>query len=450
MSQRAIPYRPLLLLLCAIFAGRVFIQFYLQYSSVDFLPAFDLWHSEAMPYKMLFTLQCVLLVLMLWGAWTSAVRKIRPRLGLVVITFGLIYLILMLARLGIAVSGSSDQLWFEGAVPTAIHFVLIAYVLVLGVNVRGYSNSAQPGVVHRTVRVIAYPAVLITAYLLFIWMLSVGTPLMFSAYLTVLVGAVVIMLHETFVSHREDWHPQRQDLITDGVFLVFVQVALPVLLKACALWLIVELSQQGGATWFSSSWPHQAPVLVQVAFMMLIAEFFRYWIHRASHKYMPLWKLHAVHHAADKLYTINVGRFHPLDKSLQFLGDTLPFLLFGLAPEVFAAYFVLYALNGFYQHSNSDVKLGVFNWIIAGPELHRWHHSANYKEANANFGNNLIVWDALFGTRFLPTERSVGLVGIGNSNWPAGFIAQLTAPFTTSTQAPVKVNSQPADPSQSR
>ena len=147
--------------------------------------------------------------------------------------------------------------------------------------------------------------------------------------------------------------------------------------------------------------------------MLIIAEFFRYWIHRALHVYGPLWKLHAVHHASDKLYTINVGRFHPFDKAIQFLGDTAPFLLLGVNAEVFAAYFVLYAINGFYQHSNADVRLGFLNYIIAGPELHRWHHSAKIAEANANYGNNLIVWDTVFGTRFLPSDREVGRIGIG-------------------------------------
>jgi sterol desaturase/sphingolipid hydroxylase (fatty acid hydroxylase superfamily) len=180
-------------------------------------------------------------------------------------------------------------------------------------------------------------------------------------------------------------------------------------------------------------WPHEAPVLVQIMLMLVVAEFFRYWIHRALHVVGPLWQLHAVHHASDKLYTINVGRFHPFDKAIQFFGDTAPFLLLGVSPEVFGMYFVLYAINGFYQHSNAYVKLGPLNYLIAGPELHRWHHSAKISEVNSNYGNNLIIWDTVFGTRYLPEDREVGRIGIGNRNWPNGFRAQLLAPFTTST-----------------
>jgi len=311
--QTEIPYKALLLLLCAIFAARVFIQFFLQYFSVGFLPPFDLWHSEAMPYLVLFSLQCILLVLMIWGALTERTTA-RPVLGAVTCGLGIIYLFSMLSRLAIGLTESSDRLWFEGAVPTAIHFVLIAYVLVLGASLLQYqvgkSRLAVPAL-----KILGYPGVLITAYLLFIWMLQIGAPLMFSAYLTVLVGATMIVLHENFAPHREDWRPNKQDLITDGLFLGLVQVALPALMKILALALIVWLAQRDGLGGLPALWPHDAPVLIQVFMMMMIAEFFRYWIHRASHKYIPLWKLHAVHHAADKLYTINVGRFHPLDKA---------------------------------------------------------------------------------------------------------------------------------------
>lgn len=433
-AQSPIPYRAILLLLCAIFAARVFIQFGLQFTSVSFLPVFNLWHSEAMPYLVLFSAQVALLTSMIYGAITSKNRVIRPKLGQLFCVLGFIYLFAMLSRLAIGITESSDKLWFEGAVPTAIHFILIAYVFVFGANLQGY-RADGPGKTSALLGAFGYPLVLLTSYLLFIWMLQIGTPLMFSAYLAVLVGATIIIVHETFAPHRKDWRPELEDLISDGLFLVFVQVALPAMMKAGALALIIWLSLNNVDFMLHSLWPHNMPIILQVILMLCVAEFFRYWIHRASHRFIPLWKLHAVHHASDKLYTINVGRFHPFDKAIQFLGDTLPFVLFGVKPEVFAAYFVLYALNGFYQHSNANVKLGVFNWIIAGPELHRWHHSASYKEANANFGNNLIIWDSLFGTRYLPEAKTVGRVGIGNPNWPSGFFAQLLAPFNTSTNA---------------
>jgi len=163
--------------------------------------------------------------------------------------------------------------------------------------------------------------------------------------------------------------------------------------------------------------------------MVLMADFFRYWLHRLSHEWMPLWRLHAVHHSPHKLYSMNVGRFHPLEKSIQFIFDALPFIILGITENVLALYFVFYSINGFFQHCNIKIYLGPLNYVISGPELHRWHHSVKIKESNKNFGNNLIVWDLLFGTWHLPKAKKVEQLGLINRNYPLGLIEQLKSPF---------------------
>ena len=162
--------------------------------------------------------------------------------------------------------------------------------------------------------------------------------------------------------------------------------------------------------------------------MILGADFLRYWLHRASHRFNILWRFHAVHHAPDHLYIFNVARFHPLEKALQFAVEVLPFILMGVTQEVTATCFVFYALNGFYQHSNTMLHLGILNWVVAGPELHRWHHAREPKISNHNFGNNLIIWDSCFGTRLLPRLEEVGGLGLRNPRYPRGFLAQTLAP----------------------
>ena len=109
--------------------------------------------------------------------------------------------------------------------------------------------------------------------------------------------------------------------------------------------------------------------------------------------------------------------------------DALPFVVLGVSPEVLALYFVFYGLNGFFQHCNIEMRMGFLNYIISGPELHRWHHSKFGEESNNNYGNNLIIWDLLFGTWFLPSDREVGDLGLINRNYPLGFMHQLGTPF---------------------
>ena len=115
-------------------------------------------------------------------------------------------------------------------------------------------------------------------------------------------------------------------------------------------------------------WPVAPPIWQQVVLMLLVAELLRYPLHIAAHNTKTLWRLHAVHHSPKKLYWLNVGRFHPVEKSLQYVLDTLPFMLVGVGAEVVSLYFVFYAVNGFYQHSNVDVRYGPLNYIVSGPE----------------------------------------------------------------------------------
>ena len=109
--------------------------------------------------------------------------------------------------------------------------------------------------------------------------------------------------------------------------------------------------------------------------------------------------------------------------------DTLPFILIGVSEQVVMLYFVFYAINGFFQHSNVDAKYGVLNYVVSGAELHRWHHSKLIEESNRNYGNNLIVWDLVFGSWFLPKNRRVAELGLINRSYPLEFGAQMKTPF---------------------
>ena len=210
--------------------------------------------------------------------------------------------------------------------------------------------------------------------------------------------------------------------------MVFVQAILPKLLSFCAAFLLLtHFNRQDGG--LNGYWPYDYPRHIQALLMLFSADFLRYWLHRISHEWYPLWRLHAVHHSPHKLYWLNVGRFHPGDKTLQFIFDSLPFLLLGISEEVLAIYFVFYGINGFFQHCNINLRLGFLNYVISGPELHRWHHSFVIKEANKNYGNNLIIWDLLFGTWFLPSDREIEKLGLKNRAYPLDFVNQLGTPF---------------------
>ncbi|MBL4906541.1 MAG: sterol desaturase family protein, partial [Sneathiella sp.] len=257
---------------------------------------------------------------------------------------------------------------------------------------------------------------------------NAGLPVTASAYLAVTIAAFFITCHELKFPYRKNWKPDGGEIPTDITFLVIIQVGLPFLLTASLVLYVAEVLHTRGWT-IDTLWPHDWPVILQVILMVILAEFPRYWLHRGFHKYSALWRFHAVHHSSHKLYWLNVGRFHPVDKAAQFMVDALPFALLGLSPDVLAAYLVFYAINGFFQHSNCSIRLGFLNYIVSGPELHRWHHSKVPKESDHNFGNNLILWDVIFRTRYLPAGKQVGDLGLINRRYPMSFLAQMKTPF---------------------
>lgn len=272
-----------------------------------------------------------------------------------------------------------------------------------------------------------YPLLFAGAIAAFAAMLAAGMNLVLATYVPILVTALVIVGLELRFPERLDWRPHRSDVVSDTAFMAFVQILLARLLAALAVFAIAAwMHEHAPSPW----WPHDWPLGAQMVAMVLLVDFMRYWVHRACHTYTPLWRLHEVHHSPDILYTLNVGRFHPLEKVLQFGCDGLPFLLLGVAPEVIGGYFLLYAVNGFFQHSNLHLRYGWLNYVVGSAETHRWHHARDPRTASCNFGNTTLVWDLLFGTWYLPGP--VDDIGITDRTYPKGFWAQMLTPFRAS------------------
>jgi sterol desaturase/sphingolipid hydroxylase (fatty acid hydroxylase superfamily) len=240
---------------------------------------------------------------------------------------------------------------------------------------------------------------------------------------------VFLGVSERLVPLHESWLHARGDLRTDiGLFLTngaVNQLVAPLLLAGAA-WGAGRLSGALGA----GLWP-EWPLWAGVPLALLVGELWEYAGHRAMHEVPALWRLHATHHSAPRLYWLNAARFHPLDILLVGIGKLLPLTLLGAGAAEIALVALFSAVHGAYQHANVPVRLGPLNWVFSMAELHRWHHAPDPAESNHNYGGNLIVWDVVFGTRYLPTDReppeAIGIADL--PRFPMGFAANLLAPF---------------------
>jgi sterol desaturase/sphingolipid hydroxylase (fatty acid hydroxylase superfamily) len=273
-----------------------------------------------------------------------------------------------------------------------------------------------------------YPAVMVTAFAIFALLYTSGAPLVVCTYVPVVLTALLVATLEAARPHRGEWVPDRAALTTDLTFLGVVQLALPPLAGFLFTYLLISPVRALELP-LTHLWPHHWPIWGQTLAMVCAVDFLRYWLHRWSHETNLLWRLHAVHHSVDRLYWLNTARFHPIEKVLQMALDSLPFLLLGVDALVLALYYVAYATNGFFQHCNVALRYGVLNYVVGSAETHRWHHSREPREANANYGNTVIVWDLLFGTWFLPSDRRVHQLGLHDRSFPSSFTALMRAPF---------------------
>jgi sterol desaturase/sphingolipid hydroxylase (fatty acid hydroxylase superfamily) len=298
-----------------------------------------------------------------------------------------------------------------------------------GSAARGSSARAPVplGRCQSAIRWVVYP-VLLGGALALLWALLVfGASLAWAPYIAVAIAGPLVILAERSLPYRQEWQASWADLTDDGMYLTIVQVALPLVLVWTVVWFLSE--KLGNAVVLFDVWPQHWPIWAQLLAKIVIGDFFRYWLHRAAHTWPLLWRLHAVHHQPEKLYTTNVFRFHPAEKTLQFLFDTLPFMLVGIGTEVLAYYFVFYSMSGLFQHSNCDVRLGWLNYLVSGPEVHRWHHSQAIAESNNNYAHSFVIWDLMFGTYFRPRGAEVARLGLHEPDYPRRFIGQLLAPF---------------------
>jgi len=176
-------------------------------------------------------------------------------------------------------------------------------------------------------------------------------------------------------------------------------------------------------------WPRAWPMWIQVLLAIVVAEFGFYWAHRIAHEWKPLWRFHAVHHSVSRLWIVNTGRFHFVDSFKSIILGMLILLALGAPMEALTWLSAVTAFIGMLTHCNIDMRFGTLSRWFNTPELHRWHHSRDLREGNKNYGENIMLWDHVFGTYFNTRDyRPPAEIGISEM-MPPGFLQQLAWPF---------------------
>ncbi|OWQ91861.1 sterol desaturase [Roseateles aquatilis] len=176
-------------------------------------------------------------------------------------------------------------------------------------------------------------------------------------------------------------------------------------------------------------WPTHWPLVVQVVIALVVVELGLYVAHRSAHEWPLLWRFHALHHSVRRLWVLNTGRFHVIDSAFKAVLGQIPLYLLGAPLAVFAWVGAVTAVTGLLTHCNIELRTGWLDRVFSTPALHRWHHSRVLEEGNRNYGENIVLWDLLFGTYLRPRHRPPVDIGI-DGHVETGFLAQLMQPLT--------------------
>jgi sterol desaturase/sphingolipid hydroxylase (fatty acid hydroxylase superfamily) len=258
-----------------------------------------------------------------------------------------------------------------------------------------------------------------------------------------LLSPVVIVLAALFIVLLERWRPYapQQSFLREGFWndLILYSIVQSYLAGLLISFLITWIDDGTGLSRLRlvSDWP----LWLQVSFFLVTHDLYIYFFHRLQHRSLRLWRLHEAHHSTKDVDWLSGSRSHAFEILINQTVEFAPIVLLGAAPEVALIKGMISAVWGMWIHANIDVHTGPLQYIINGPEMHRWHHSDVVADGSTNFATKLAVWDWIFGTAQLPREIKPKGYGIREIDFPDGYVRQhlfAFRPFRTGEYEPTE------------
>lgn len=172
------------------------------------------------------------------------------------------------------------------------------------------------------------------------------------------------------------------------------------------------------------------PIWAQLLLFLVTHDLYIYFFHRWQHTNKALWRIHEAHHAPTEVDWLAGARSHPLEILINQTIEFAPMVLLGAHPAVPVLKGMISAVWGMWIHSNINVRTGPLQYIINGPEMHRWHHAQDMPKPAVNYGTKLAIWDKWFGTMYLPKvkPKAYGLFE-EDERFPDGYFRQVFHAF---------------------
>lgn len=249
-----------------------------------------------------------------------------------------------------------------------------------------------------------------------------------------LVSLVFIPL-ERLVALKRDQKIFRTGWRTDVSHVMLTGIAVQ-LANVLFIVLIAEAIHQAVPQGLHTSIANQ-PLWLQYLEILIIADLGSYAMHRAFHEVPWLWRFHAVHHSSEQLDYLASFRVHPFDQFMVSSVTFIPVMSLNFNDAAIAVFIISYHWHAMLLHSNTRLRFGWLEKIVATPAFHHWHHTKN-GPIDRNFAGQLAIFDKIFGT-YLDTRDQVSQTpksyGITDP-MPDNYFGQLVYPFRKDNTAP--------------
>jgi sterol desaturase/sphingolipid hydroxylase (fatty acid hydroxylase superfamily) len=129
-----------------------------------------------------------------------------------------------------------------------------------------------------------------------------------------------------------------------------------------------------------------------------------YWFHRVSHESRLFWGSHVVHHSSER-YNLSTA-LRQTWVPMTYFPFWLPLAVIGIPPWMIILQQSISLTYQFFIHTERVARLPrAVEFVMNTPSHHRAHHGSNEIYLDKNYGGITILWDRLFGTFQLETER---------------------------------------------
>ncbi|NMP16687.1 sterol desaturase family protein [Thalassotalea sp. Y01] len=243
-----------------------------------------------------------------------------------------------------------------------------------------------------------------------------------------LLGSTLIFIFiEKLLPHRKEQPILRDDWKTD-LHHFFVNH----LLVGFVL-LVTNHFVHGAFGWAQSdsikSMIEQMPLVLQVLFIILVADIFQYVTHRLYHEVPFFWRFHAIHHSAKKMDWLAGSRQHFLELIVTRCLVLTPIFILGFSKAVIDIYVIIVGIQAVFNHANVRIKFGWLQYIIVTPQFHHWHHSSDKAAIDRNYAAHFSFLDYLLGTAVKDEKEWPDEYGVVGDYVPDGMVKQQMFPF---------------------